>query len=134
MREQANDIQARVERLERENRRLKRIGGGLAVGVTALCLMSAATSFCKTVWAERLVLQDSSGKERLTMDAYTSGTPAITMQDASGKSVARLSWQDGIQIEMLGAKGEPKACTRIDREGKVTTTREGEKDVISMAR
>ena len=134
MREHANDITARLDRLERENRRLKRVGGGLAIAVAALGLMSAASGFCKTVWAERLVLRDSSGNDRLMMDAYSSGVPSITMRDGNGKSVARLSWKDGIQVDMLDAKGSTRACTRIDREGKVTTTREGEEDVVSMAR
>lgn len=140
MRELPNDVPSRLARLERDNRRLKFVGTGLALALATFSLTSAATSFCKTVWAERLVLQDSSGNDRLTMDAYSSATPSITMKDATGQSVARLSWKDGIAIEMLDATGASKACTRIDRDGKVTTSREGDGeckgagDTVGMAR
>ena len=138
MNQAKQDITARLEKLEQENRRLKRVGGALlgAIGVVALC-GAAAPAFCKTVWAERLVLRDSSGRDRLMMDAYSSDTPSITMRDKSGESVVRLSWKDGVLMDLLDAKGKSSATVKIDREGNTSVVRAdaGDKgEEVSMAK
>jgi hypothetical protein len=137
MNEHSTSLAARLEKLEQENRRMKRVGGALlgAIGVVALC-GAAAPAFCKTVWAERLVLRDSSGRDRMTMDAYSSSTPSITMRDAKGESVVRLSWKDGVLMDMLDAKGKSAATVKIDREGRTTVVRgeQEEGEEVSMAK
>ena len=134
MTQDMHDFAHRIERLEKENRRLKRIGGGLAIFLGAVGLMGASTAFCKTVWAERLVLRDSSGRDRLMMDAY-SGAPAITMQDEKGRSVARFSWERGVAMEVLNGDGECAARVHMDEQGKVTSSGakvEKEGDMVGM--
>jgi len=56
----------------------------------------AAPRVCNTVWAERFVVQDSRGNSRMVLNAYSTKTPGITFNDASGKGVAAL------QIEKSG--------------------------------
>jgi hypothetical protein len=60
------------------------------VGLVGLTSM-IAPRVCKTVWAERFVLNDSSGKTRLTLDAYRSGAPEIVAQDQDGRTFAKLT-------------------------------------------
>lgn len=135
MTQHTDDLAVRLERLERENRRLKRVGGGLIAAVAAVGLMSAGSAFCKTVWAERLVLRDASGRDRLMMDAY-GGAPSITMQDEQGRSVARFSWQEGVAMELPGCDGKPATRVKVDKDGKVSTERAGEQDgeLVGMTR
>ncbi len=135
---QDNSIQTislRLASLERENRRLKRMGVGLLGASVLFGLLGAASPMlCKTVWAERLVLRNSSNKEVMTMDAYSTGRPTITMRDNSGKSVVRLSWEEGVKMAFLGKGGEPATTVKIDSKGQTTVVRpDGDEDTVSMA-
>ena len=124
----------RVDSLEKSNRRMKRLGAGLIGGTLALSLLGAATPFCKTVWAERLVLRNGSGKDVMTFDAWGGAHTSVTMRDEKGKSVLRLSWQDGLRMEMLDAQGKAATTVSLDREGKTTVAkRDGDGDMVSMA-
>lgn len=109
MSHQDHDLVARLERLERENRRVKRVVGGLLAGVGALALVSfAAPTLCKTVTAERLVIHDERGKERMVVNAYATRTPSLTFKDASGAAAARLSIDDAGTLDVQVFKnGEP---------------------------
>lgn len=97
MTENTRELMTRLDRLERENRRIKRVGGSLlaALGLAGI-VGFAAPKMCNTVWAERFVLQDSRGQQRMVLNAYSTKTPAITFNDAKGKGVAAL------QIEQSG--------------------------------
>jgi len=130
-----NALVNRVDSLERENRRIRRLGKGLLAGSALLALASAATPyFCKTVWAERLVLRNSSGKDVMTMDAYSSRTPSITMRDDQGKSVVRLSWEGGVLMDFLDEQGGTATSVKVDSEGQTTVARRNEDgDLVSMA-
>ncbi len=135
MTDNTRELFSRIEKLENENRRLRRWGGGL-LGATLLVgvLGAAAPAVCKTVWAERLVLRDSGGRDRLLMDAYGSATPSITMKDERGKSVVSLSWKDGVLLDILDGKGRKSASVKIDRDGKTSVVREEkEGDLVGMA-
>ena len=61
------------------------------MGLASLSLMSFAAPLCKTVWAERFVLQDASDRARLTLNAYGTDQPGVTFHDARGQAVASLS-------------------------------------------
>ena len=132
----STNIESRIAQLEKQNRRLKVWGGVLGAFALAATLMSASTAMCKTVWAERLVLRDSSGRDRLMMDAYTGGTPTITMRDEHGKSVARLSWQDGVSMDLLDKNGKIRASMKVDKQGRVTSSNDSGRnvDVVGMIR
>ena len=86
-----NELNARVERLERQNKRLVRWGGA-TLGLVTTCWLMSMMPVCKTVWAERFVLKDSSGNERGILTAYeTGGTPRFTLHDKRGTTLATLS-------------------------------------------
>jgi hypothetical protein len=65
------DVTQRLDRLERENRRLKRIGGVVLVTLAAVVLMGQATpgKVAKVVEAEKFVLRDRAGQLRATLAA-----------------------------------------------------------------
>jgi hypothetical protein len=97
MSENTRELMSRLDRLERENRRIKRVGGSLLAAIGLVGIVGfAAPKVCDTVWAERFVLKDSRGNQRMVLNAYSTKTPAITFNDASGKGVAAL------QIEQSG--------------------------------
>lgn len=135
---QTDGIQAllnRVESLELQNRRMKRNGLGLLGASVAFALLGAATPLlCKTVWAERLVLRNSSGQDVMTMDAYSGDRPTITMRDDDGKSAVRLSWNEGINMEFLDKRGQAETTVSVSAKGETRVTRRNEEgDMVSMA-
>ncbi len=70
---QTPDMQAileRLDRLEKQNRRLKRLGVTSLLIVAALALTGQARPKARTVEAERFVLRDGQGRARITI-----GTP-----------------------------------------------------------
>lgn len=126
----------RVESLEKENRRIKKIGMGLLGASVCLGLLSAVTPMlCKTVWAERLVLRNASGRDVMTMDAYSSDRPTITMRDDSGRSAVRLSWQEGVLMDFLDKKGVTNTSVKVHNDGRTTVARRNEEgQLVSMAK
>lgn len=125
----------RVESLEKENRRIKRLGMGLLGASVCFGLLSAVTPMlCKTVWAERLVLRNASGRDVMTMDAYSTDRPTITMRDDSGKSAVRLSWEDGVLMDFLDKKGKTSTSVKVNSDGKTSVARRNDEgEMVSMA-
>lgn len=60
-------VARRLERLERENRRLKGAGTALVLGLVAILLMGQALPKGRTVEAEKFVLKDKAGKIRAVL-------------------------------------------------------------------
>ena len=125
----------RVDALEKENRRMKRLGMGLLGASSLVALLSAAApAFCKTVWAERLVLRNARGQDVMTMDAYSGDVPTITMKADDGKRV-RLSWNEGVLMDFLDKRGEAATTVKINTDGETTVARKGaDGDEVSMAK
>lgn len=117
MKHATSELIARIDRLERQNRRLTRLGSGLAVACGVLGLASAAAPFCKTVRGERFVLEDSRGRGRVVLDAYSTPNPRMTLFDKHGEEAARLHVDDDgrIDLEVFSEEGEP---TRTPLTGK----------------
>src|SRR6266576_2526528 len=84
------DINARVEKLERENRRMKKIGIVAAVVVSTLIIGGQAKTN-KVVEANEFRLLDASRKVRALLSMSVSGGPELTFNDASGDFVVALS-------------------------------------------
>ena len=57
----------RIERLERENRRFKRKGAAIVVGIVAVLLMGQTVPKSRTIEAEKFVLKDKRGKVRAVL-------------------------------------------------------------------
>jgi hypothetical protein len=81
-------VMARLEKLERENRFLKRLGLIVLLAVGAVVAMAQVPAK-RTVIADEFVLKDSAGKvrARLQMDR---GAPSLLLYDASGAGRAEL--------------------------------------------
>jgi len=67
----------RLDRLERENRRLKCIGALVVVGIAAVMLMGQTKSskVAKVIEAEKFVVRDKSGKVRAALQISAEGGP-----------------------------------------------------------
>ena len=88
------------------------------MGVLAIGFMSMTTSLCKTVWAERFVLRDSSMRDRMVIDAYSTAQPTISFKDEKGKVVARLQVDgDGGAGLVTYSKGKPASRTWLWQPG-----------------
>lgn len=115
------DLEARLTRLERTNRKLKRIGGALGAlavaGVVAPFMMSS-TPTCKTVWAERFVLRDAQNRERGLWDAYTTGgVPTLKMFNQEGEVALTITMDE-----------EGPFLAFDDQEGELVRARLGSED------
>ena len=83
------DLHARIERLERENRRLKLSGFVLVVLVGAGVLMAAAPKPAQVVEAREFVLKDGQGNIRGRLHTGEGGAARFQLMDGSGKSYLR---------------------------------------------
>jgi hypothetical protein len=112
------NLAARLDRLEAQNRRLKRVGAALALGLSLLALPSAAY-FCDIVSGERLVLRDSSGRQRVMVDAYRTDAPALTFHSREGRTQASLGMDEKtgeFLVQVYDAKGSIKNSWRLGNE------------------
>ncbi len=92
-----SNLIARIESLERKNRRLMQCGGAVLVALAGALAMSMRTT-CNSVSAERFVLLDAQGHQRALLTAYeTGGAPELALYDKKGRAVARLG------VEKTGA-------------------------------
>ena len=128
------DLSGRIQQLERANKRMK-VFGGLALG---LCLVGfAAPKVCDVVTGERLVLHDESGRNRVTIDAYRTSSPAITFQSSAGRTVGTLAVNDdGIaNLTLFDAKGKQRGTYKWGEDVQTPTQPVPEKksDTTTMA-
>ncbi len=95
-----DDLTRRFECLEREHRALKRVGGGLVVGLSALFLMGQALPSRppRVLEAERFVLRDGRGRTRAALGLGADGSAGLALADPDGRLRASL---------MVGADGAP---------------------------
>jgi|SRR5215472_4050826 len=83
------DINARLEKLERENRRMKKTG---TVGIVfaSVLFISGQAKTDKVVEANEFRLMDSAGKVRALLSMIPSG-PELSFYDDHGTVVANIS-------------------------------------------
>lgn len=133
------NLTARLDKLERQNKRLVRAGAaafGLAIAGWAMSMAPV----CKTVWAERFVLRDARNNERAVLTAYeTGGTPQLTFLNQKGKSVATLSVDEdgGAFLTLADAKGKTvrfSAHTATQGKGSGGEPEEGSDTVAALSR
>lgn len=99
-------VAGRIDRLEAENRRLRRLILLTLVSIT-LPLLAVQCSSGRTIKAEQLVIEDGQGKPRASLGLDGEGT-RLRLYDAQGKRRASLS---------LGADGQP-GLALFDAEGR----------------
>jgi len=107
-------IMSRLEKLERQNRRLRQ--AGTLVALAALCglFMGQAPPRSRVVEAEKFVLKDANGRVRATIGMDEARHPAIMLFDDNRREVAALFSSGVVFYETLsatsnGSRGEPSA-------------------------
>jgi hypothetical protein len=101
-----NDALAeRVERLERQNRNLKRVGTGILLGAVFLLIAGAGGE--KVVETERLVLS-KGGLVRAVLETDSDGVPSLRRLDEKGKPRLDLSLTHGPFLNMWSSMAHPK--------------------------
>ena len=88
-RQDRTHIARRLDRLERQNRRLRRTVLGLATGAVAFAL----TGFSRqddVVWGRQFVLVDRAGDKRAELAVTDDGAPMLTFFDSDGRARAEL--------------------------------------------
>ena len=85
-------LSERLERVERDNRRLRRVGAVVVIGFASALLMAQArpNPVVKTVQAEEFIVRDSEGKARIKL-GMSDKDPRLTFLDSQGKEVTGLS-------------------------------------------
>ena len=83
----------RLDRLERENRRLRLLGALALLGASALVLMgqTAPSPVVNTLEAERFVLRDGAGNVRASLGLRPDGTAALVLADDTQQERVVLS-------------------------------------------
>lgn len=93
------ELATRVERLERENRRIKLAGIAVITGLAALFLAGAMTrTGAKTLEAERIRIVDSSG--HLGVEIVGSTLSMIGHADAAGTQVRSTLRPPGLDVQV----------------------------------
>lgn len=106
-------LASRIERLERQNLRLRALGVmAVLAGAAALCLGMSAPR--KTVETDLLLIKDANGTTRMILGMADDG-PAITMLDEKGKLRANIGVTDkGPEFDFLDASETPRLQMFID--------------------
>lgn len=90
-----NNVRQRLEGVERENRRLKRVGAAMVATITAVILMGQVTSpkVPAVVEAEQFVLRDGRGKARAWLN-MSDGSVSFALADKDEKTRTLLYVRD----------------------------------------
>ena len=98
----------RVERMERQNRRIKFSGAVVLVLAAGTLLMGQASPMRRVVEAEEFVLRDESGVKRGALAVLPGGVAGLAISDRSGEPRVSLTVYHG---------GEP-VLTLSDKDGR----------------
>lgn len=124
------EIQAvleRLERLEKQNRGLKRAAALFMILVSSLILMSAAWRKGHTVEATQIVLKDEEGNKRAVLGMRSAG-PGLTLYDAEGDKVQALLTvlQTGPVLGLYDADGTTRVLLGVTPKGATLTFNDAE--------
>src|ERR1051326_1814902 len=100
---------ARIERLERENKRLKRGVALVVVGIGAIFVMAQAQSRPRTLEAERLIIRHANGQPAVVLEtSRTDASLNLYAPDGSGRVLiqADSTASKGSTVTVLSPKHE----------------------------
>jgi len=107
----------RLEKVEQQNRRLKRVGVVVLALAVAGIIMGQAMPGARKVEAEEFVLRDAAGNVRAELVAFKDGL-ALTLLDESGKSRATLAVdKPGPRLSLYDENGKPRARLAVYEDG-----------------
>ncbi|HTF88673.1 MAG TPA: hypothetical protein VK843_09705 [Planctomycetota bacterium] len=113
--QQDHDLVVRLDRLERENRNLKRWSLA-ALAFAGVGILGSAAAVCDVVSAERFIVRDTRGNERVRLTAYeTGGVPKLSFLNEKGQCVFSLGVTDKSTgyIEVSGANGPVRSALAV---------------------
>ncbi len=97
-------LEARVIRLERQNRRLR--GGCLLAGLVIVCTLTLGLSkAANTVEAQRFVLKNAKGEVRAELTTLDGDYPRLSLLSPNGEKVAEFS-SLGVSVIDKGLPGK----------------------------
>ncbi len=111
----ADPVMARLDRLERESRRWRRMALGSWLAIAALLLLGQSpppalkpASPARTVEAERFVLRNARGRAGATLGWEADDTPRLILHDPAGQPRTLLTVGPGGTpgLSLLGADGK----------------------------
>src|SRR4051794_40716058 len=109
-----NEIIERIDRLERENRRLKRFGkAGLLVVLAAVLCGAWKADEAKKVETQVLVIRDPAGNVRGTLGADPNGLVALQLFDQARRSRFSAIVSDNGLTDLSLRSGEGKSETSL---------------------
>lgn len=111
-----DNLLVRVEKLERQNRRMKRIGCGIFIVVGAVLLMGQThqPAIPVAVTARAFVLVDQNGSTRARLSTLPSG-PILVLYDAKGNPRMILDGREPSPgLTIATASGEPELSLDIN--------------------
>lgn len=107
-------IISRLEKLENENRRLKKIGAALSVLAAVILAMGQAPS-SRTIEAEKFVLKDATRNARAVLGMFL-GEPTLTLSDAKGQQQVLLEGGDHPVISLSRTGGKEQVTLMATEE------------------
>lgn len=112
---QRSTVLARLDRLERENRLLRRAAACvLAIGLTAV--LTAQARGGRTVAVERLVLRDAQGVQHGVLEVAPDGSTRLRLGSGDGTSVVQLeaAATGAASVSLSGNYGATAPTVRLD--------------------
>jgi hypothetical protein len=121
------DVLERLERLEKQNRRLKSAAALFMIFTSSLVLMSAAGHKGRTVEAKQMVLKDDAGITRAVLGMRSAG-PGLALYDANGDKVQALLTvlQTGPVLGLYDADGTTRVLLGVTPKGVTLTFNDAE--------
>ncbi len=112
-------LERRVQRLERQNCRLKLVGAASAILAVAGLLLGQALPRSRTLDAEEFVLRDSAGTPRAVLSLKPDGAPTMAFFDPAGKPRAWVGVKNSGSPYLLFADqgGKPRAGLSVKDDG-----------------
>jgi hypothetical protein len=116
------NVVRRLERLEKQNRRLKCLGLALAACCALGLLAAAQPARDKTGDFEQLVLRDKSGKQRAAFDMGKEG-PNLRFLDDDGKDYASIGTaKGGMYLRLNNREGSLQTGINLNPAGVVVVS------------
>ncbi len=115
----SEDLTARFDRLERQNRQLRRLCLGCLIGASLLTTLGArqvAKNGPKTVEAERFLLRDKQGRMRAILDMAPDRGPILAFYDEKGKNriVLDMDQQGNPALNLFDERGNSRTALGVE--------------------
>jgi len=110
-----NELDARLTRLERENRWLK----AAALGALAVCLMGQDWGIIDVVRARSVLIVDNHGTTRIGLGVGDDGNAAVSLHDGAG-DISTMIWAEPngtSQMMISAAEATPAVYLCATRDG-----------------